>query len=428
MKRIFKLLYFVTYLASLHVVKAVSHLGKWKDVKFEKDHLFFVKSMYKNTDITVDVSCEKDEETGPFVIEWMLRYSPCAQEYQVLENGAEASLMLKYYLDDTKKQYLPFNYSEVEFMRGSTTNKCKSHGNQKMYLVNDVLPSFKQEKINGVQQKSSGSEGQKDTAIDTADEDKQDESAIDTADKEKKDESDVTEKKTDNAKRNKRLATTNNTIENITVSTALAPQHDAKIGTAWRSGYYVLILRVNASKNLKVNVEMKGRTGYISAVEWPLLIFYGVMGLVYIIYGLVWIVLLACNWRELMRLQFWIGGVIVLGMLEKAVFYSEYQSIANTGLSVAEGTLIIAEVISCFKRALARMLIIIVSVGFGVVRPRLGPTFHKVLFVGGLYFILAVVEGCMRTLKPKGDQSTDTALAALPLALLDAAICWWISF
>jgi len=37
------------------------------------------------------------------------------------------------------------------------------------------------------------------------------------------------------------------------------------------------------------------------------------MCLVYIFLGLLWIMLLACNWRDLMRLQYWIGGVIALG-------------------------------------------------------------------------------------------------------------------
>ena len=41
--------------------------------------------------------------------------------------------------------------------------------------------------------------------------------------------------------------------------------------------------------------------------------FYGVMGVFYIMYGMIWLVLLACSWRDLLRIQFWIGGVILLG-------------------------------------------------------------------------------------------------------------------
>jgi len=55
-------------------------------------------------------------------------------------------------------------------------------------------------------------------------------------------------------------------------------------------------------------------------------------------------------------------------MLEKAVFYAEFQNIDNTGLSLSKNAIIIAEIISSLKRALARMLVIIVSVGFGVVK------------------------------------------------------------
>ena len=43
--------------------------------------------------------------------------------------------------------------------------------------------------------------------------------------------------------------------------------------------------------------------------------FYGVMGLMYLFLGITWLVMLACNWRDLLRVQFWVGGVIVLGKL-----------------------------------------------------------------------------------------------------------------
>lgn len=44
------------------------------------------------------------------------------------------------------------------------------------------------------------------------------------------------------------------------------------------------------------------------------------MCLVYVIYGIAWLVVSFCQWRDLLRIQFWIGGVILLGMLEKVIF------------------------------------------------------------------------------------------------------------
>lgn len=61
--------------------------------------------------------------------------------------------------------------------------------------------------------------------------------------------------------------------------------------------------------------------------------FYMVMCIVYILCGLLWLIWSACYWKDILRIQFWIAAVIFLGMLEKAVFYAEYQNINSTGLS-----------------------------------------------------------------------------------------------
>ena len=49
-----------------------------------------------------------------------------------------------------------------------------------------------------------------------------------------------------------------------------------------------------------------------------------------------------------------------MGMLEKAMFYAEFQSINSTGSST-KGLIFAAELVSCAKRTVARMLVIIVS-------------------------------------------------------------------
>ena len=38
---------------------------------------------------------------------------------------------------------------------------------------------------------------------------------------------------------------------------------------------------------------------------------------VYVLYGVGWLWVCGRQWRELLRIQFWIGGVIAMGMLEK---------------------------------------------------------------------------------------------------------------
>uniref|UniRef100_A0AAA9SEA5 Transmembrane protein 87B n=1 Tax=Bos taurus TaxID=9913 RepID=A0AAA9SEA5_BOVIN len=197
-----------------------------------------------------------------------------------------------------------------------------------------------------------------------------------------------------------------------------------------RDGFHIFIVSVktektDASWNLNVSLSMLGPYGYISASDWPLMIFYMVMCIVYILYGVLWLMWSACYWKDILRIQFWIAAVIFLGMLEKAVFYAEYQNINSTGLST-QGLLIFAELISAIKRTLARLLVIIVSLGYGIVKPRLGTVMHRVIGLGVLYFIFAAVEGVMRVI---GANDSDLVLlASLPLSLLDSGLCWWISF
>ncbi|XP_059973463.1 transmembrane protein 87B isoform X1 [Mesoplodon densirostris] len=220
---------------------------------------------------------------------------------------------------------------------------------------------------------------------------------------------------------NKELITNTSNVSNQEGSTDV-------VAKTQRDGFHIFIVSIktektDASWNLNVSLSMMGPHGYISASDWPLMIFYMVMCIVYILYGVLWLMWSACYWKDILRIQFWIAAVIFLGMLEKAVFYAEYQNINSTGLST-QSLLIFAELISAIKRTLARLLVIIVSLGYGIVKPRLGTVMHRVIGLGILYFIFAATEGVIRVI---GANDSDLVLlASLPLSLLDSGLCWWI--
>uniref|UniRef100_A0AAY4E1L3 Transmembrane protein 87B n=1 Tax=Denticeps clupeoides TaxID=299321 RepID=A0AAY4E1L3_9TELE len=207
------------------------------------------------------------------------------------------------------------------------------------------------------------------------------------------------------------------------------PQEDV-IATTWKDGPYLLVVDIKADHkevdwNLTVSVVMKGTHGFISVTDWPLMIFYMVMCVVYILFALLWFIWSACYWKDLLRIQFWIAGVIFLGMVEKAVFCAEYENTNAVG-AASQGLLVFAELVSALKRTLARLLVIIVSLGYGIVKPRLGTVMHRVVGLGVLYFAFAAIEGVLRI---TGAKDSDLALLAnIPLALLDSSLCWWISF
>uniref|UniRef100_A0A8C9L294 Transmembrane protein 87A n=1 Tax=Serinus canaria TaxID=9135 RepID=A0A8C9L294_SERCA len=178
----------------------------------------------------------------------------------------------------------------------------------------------------------------------------------------------------------------------------------------WRDGPYIFIVQIALTT---------GPYEYLSLADYPLMIFFMVMCIVYVFFGVLWLAWSACYWRDLLRIQFWIGAVIFLGMLEKAVFYAEFQNIRYTGESV-QGAVILAELLSAVKRSLARTLVIIVSLGYGIVKPRLGVTLHKVVMAGALYLLFSGMEGVLRVTGFFYD--TVALIANLALSMIDACI------
>ncbi|XP_063145967.1 transmembrane protein 87A isoform X3 [Candoia aspera] len=238
--------------------------------------------------------------------------------------------------------------------------------------------------------------------------------------------------------------------ENGTNTTTLAENFAMNaVMQTWQDGPYIFIVKVDISSskdgvNIKgindelpnvvassdepkapftMTVEVIGPYEYLSLADYPVMIFFMVMCIVYVLFGVLWFAWSACYWRDLLRIQFWIGTVILLGMLEKAVFYAEFQNIRYTGKSV-RGALILAELLSALKRSLARILVIIVSLGYGIVKPRLGVTLHKVIAAGALYLLFSGVEGVLRV---TGSFHGATAVVArFGLSIIDSCIIYWI--
>jgi hypothetical protein len=166
------------------------------------------------------------------------------------------------------------------------------------------------------------------------------------------------------------------------------------------SGVYDVVITAHTREEKSVNyqlffeVDMKNSYGYLSLVDYPALIVFSILLVLYVGYAIGWLVTMAINYKDLVRLQFWILAVILLGFLEKVFFVAEYGS-ANTGMD-SSGLIYVAEGVSAAKRALARVLVIIVCEGFGTVKPRLGNLLTKVAGLGAVYFMFAFVDGVLR--------------------------------
>ncbi|KAM4729882.1 transmembrane protein 87A isoform 1-T1 [Anableps anableps] len=364
------MVFFTVFFGSVNETVAAPEKGLWKIAVVNGSiPIILKKAMFKDTDVVLKVvsfSCPKKVE---FKIHWFLKYHPCYNEYNNIEEMYELTALSRGESLDPKPnaagEYIEHEHSPIT---------CSSDLHS--------LPGLRKAKA-------------------------EPRSVIPPAGSEVPVKSDS---------------------DWIKAEYNISSSKENVIATTWRDGPYLLVVKVipdpkDDNWNLTVNVVMRGSHGYISITEWPLMIFYMVMCVVYILYALLWFVWAACYWKDLLRIQFWIAGVIFLGMVEKAVFCAEYEN-TNVAGSASPGLLIFAELLSALKRTLARLLVIIVSLGYGIIKPRLGTVMHRVVGLGILYFAFASIEGVLRI---TGTKDSDLALLAnIPLALLDSSLCWWI--
>ncbi|KAJ8414576.1 hypothetical protein AAFF_G00037780 [Aldrovandia affinis] len=390
-------------------LQAASEPGKWilnvNSNTLKKHNLFpFTKIMFNNTIINLKWMSENCVPPVNLSISWYLRNSHCYDEVFGLDyQKAEFYFMSRNVIQEGGSGY--YTYHEYKPI------VCRQHVNGNEFAVTD-FDSPKKLVEQGEGQTPTDNQGRR----------KRDTSAtkgtVSTAGK--------SGKAGGPASQEKALPSSNEML------------HYA-VARTWEDGPYMFIIQIKEagqdksvatepgaekSWDVQLEVSMSGPHEYISASEWPLMIFYMVMCIIYVALGLLWLALSACYWRDLLRIQFWIGGVIFLGMLEKAVYYAEFQSIRYDGLSV-QGAVVFAESLSAVKRTLARVLVIIASLGYGIVKPRLGALLHRVVGVGLLYFIFSIVEGILRVNSVLGKVRF---LCDFVLALTDACTVLWISF
>ncbi|CAF0827553.1 unnamed protein product [Rotaria sordida] len=219
------------------------------------------------------------------------------------------------------------------------------------------------------------------------------------------------------------------------ISSPLANSVRLSTGTllTWADGFYLIeiyrpeiIGSYSSELDIDVIVSMKNRhNGYITADEYPALVFYGVMCAIYALFAILWFVWCAFYWKELLKIQFCIGGVILIGMIEKSAFLVEYDTLNRNGYKV-HYAIVTAEIFSCLKRTLSRMLVIIVAVGYGIVKPRLGPLKQKVIAIGIIYFGIGTTEAILRINTKHDETNNKILISRIPLAVIDALIYYWI--
>ena len=108
-------------------------------------------------------------------------------------------------------------------------------------------------------------------------------------------------------------------------------------------------------------------------------------------------------------------------MLETTFLFMKYLNWNDFGSPLVVFTLLSA-ICGVVKRALSRVLVLLVCLGYGVVRPSLGEEMHRVLYLGGTYCALSLVYAVLSAIPNGSRPADDPAYDLLSIVVFSLAI------
>ncbi|KAL9258410.1 Transmembrane protein 87A-like protein [Drosera capensis] len=211
---------------------------------------------------------------------------------------------------------------------------------------------------------------------------------------------------------------------------SLSSEMDDTVIDIIKTGMYNLFF-ITCNPELK-GLTVNGRTlwknpdGFLPGRMAPLMKFYVFMSVAYILLSFIWFIQYVRFWKDVLLLQHCITILIALGWFEMILWYFEYANFNSIGVRpVAITTWVVT--IGAVRRTLSRLLILTVSMGYGVVRPTLGGLTSKVLLLGVTYFLATELLHITEFVGTINDISGRARLVlVLPDVFLDTFIILWI--
>lgn len=205
--------------------------------------------------------------------------------------------------------------------------------------------------------------------------------------------------------------------------------------TVTRDGMYYLWF-VTCDASLGESLTVTGRTtwrnphGYLPGMMRHTRPFFGTLALAY--GGLVfwWTAKVAKVHVKrpdvLTQLHHCVTAVVAASFTEAFLWYADYEYFNAVGVRPVALTLL-AVFFSAARESASRTLVLVVSTGYGVVRPTLGGLSTKVVGLGTAYFVAAVALDAATHVGNVDDLTQTTrVLLVVPVALMDATYILWI--
>ncbi|CAG8433805.1 12494_t:CDS:10 [Ambispora gerdemannii] len=194
-----------------------------------------------------------------------------------------------------------------------------------------------------------------------------------------------------------------------------------------KTGYYCVAatkVEEDGGGTFSAIIDWRNPYGELPGSDYPKLPFYGLLSLVYLGIGIVWMVLSIMHWREILPVQNYISGVILFLMIEMAFNWGYWENYNAYG-SPSTVLLWVVAVLNAGRNSISFFMLLIVCMGYGVVKPTLGSTMTKCRFLAGAHFIFGVIYAAGTMMVDPETSGPLVLLIIFPLALTMTIFHMW---
>lgn len=161
-----------------------------------------------------------------------------------------------------------------------------------------------------------------------------------------------------------------------------------------KTGYYCVGTSAFSPGDVQYAAVLEFRNAYgeLPASEIAKLPFYGGITIVYAVIGAFWGFLYAQHRHDILPVQNYITAIVIFLIAEMLMTWGFYDYLNRNGSNLGSKVLmIVVAILNAGRNSFSFFLLLIVCMGYGVVKPTLGKTMVYVRYLAGAHFIFGLV-------------------------------------
>lgn len=195
------------------------------------------------------------------------------------------------------------------------------------------------------------------------------------------------------------------------------------------TGYYCIITVPFKADEYSAVAEFRNAYGELAATQIPKLPFYGGITILYAVVVVFWSFLYYQHRSDILPVQNYITAILIFLVIEMLMTWGFYDFMNRKGSNVGSKVLlVVVAVLNAFRNSFSFFLLLIVCMGYGVVKPTLGRTMIYVRWLAIAHFIFGIVYAVTSFLVSPDSAGPYVLLIILPLAgTLTAFYVWTLN-